>query len=55
MHGADKAVAGLEMALQKLRLGYLDLFLVHTPMGGQVGIGRIVALHHRSSALYKNR
>ena len=45
MHGAVKAIAGLELALAKLQLEYIDLFLIHTPMGRDVTATWQVSLH----------
>lgn len=34
-HGHDAAVAAIEESLQRLRLSYVDLYLVHWPVSGQ--------------------
>jgi hypothetical protein len=64
--GRARLVAAIEGSLARLQVAHVDLLLVHSPCAhgimrpGEpelraavwVGLGRIVALHHRSSTLY---
>ena len=67
-HGASaRLVAAIEGSLARLQVAHVDLLLVHSPCAhgimrpGEpelraavwVGLGRIVALHHPSSALHQ--
>lgn len=50
-HGYEKTLAALDQSLMRLQLDYLDLFLIHWPIGDYIGTWRALEEAYREGKL----